>query len=86
MERKVRRRYFGVSLGPQTQFQKSWEVAIGTGIIPEKPIEAVLERITLPAGSNSAAEFAIPTLANQFASLFLGMSDAHREAARRRTG
>ena len=59
--RKRNSKYSGRSFGPQTQFQKSCVVAIGHGIMPLNPMDAVREKSTVPAGSSSEAEFARPS-------------------------
>src|SRR6266496_216423 len=60
----------GSSSTPQTQFAKSWLVAIGTAMIVTKPTDAVREKHTVPLGRIRAAELAIP------ASLVLRSVDA----------
>ena len=53
-------RYFGSSSGPQIQFTKSCDVAIGAPMIVTNPTDAVLDRQTVPAGWTTADELATP--------------------------
>ena len=54
-------RYSGNNSGPHTQLTKSCEVLISIPIIVENPTDAVREKQTVPLGSNTADELAIPS-------------------------